>query len=235
MDLTDGLGSGETADMTSARLRRTSKGLRRRHRQPNQPILFAGGGLALALAAALSVASFSDVDLVGAAAAKAQSIADILRQRSPGERTEARLAKTKRRYQVLAERELPEIPALAVYTSPVQLMAPPIQPSLVLAAPVIPALADFGPPPPFFSIPPVGGVFAPLPGGGGGGGGGGGPGSPGSTGPGGQPPGQPNPTGSPETPAVPEPGTWATMMMGFALSGCMLRRRRARARQLRNA
>ena len=39
----------------------------------------------------------------------------------------------------------------------------------------------------------------------------------------------------PETPAVPEPGTWATMMMGFALSGCMLRRRRARARPPRNA
>jgi hypothetical protein len=232
MALADGLGSGETADMTSARLRRTSNGLRRRRRQSNQPILFAGGGLALALAAALSVASFSDVDLVGAAAAKAQSIADILRQRSPGERTQARLAKTKRRYQVLAERELPEIPALAVYTSPVQLMAPPIQPSLALAAPVIPALASFGPPPPFFFIPPVGGVFAPLPGGGGGGGGGG---SPGTTGPGSQPPGQPNPTGSPETPAVPEPGTWATMMMGFVLSGCMLRRRRARARQLRNA
>jgi len=34
---------------------------------------------------------------------------------------------------------------------------------------------------------------------------------------------------------VPEPGTWATMMMGFALSGCMLRRRRARARPPRNA
>ena len=214
--------------MTSARLRRTSKRLRRRRRRATQPVLFAGGGLALALAAALSLASFSDVDLVGAAAAKAQSIADILRQRSPGERTEARLTKTKRRYQVLAERELPEIPALAAYASPVQLLAPPFQPSTVLAAPVMPALADVGPMRPFFFIPPVGGVFAPLPGGGGGG--------PGSTGPGGQPPGQPStPPGSPETPAVPEPSSWATMMMGFALSGCMLRRRRARARQLRNA
>lgn len=80
------------------------------------------------------------------------------------------------------------------------------------------------------SGPPVtgggGGGFFPGIGGGGGGGSPGGPG-----GPGGNPGGNPPPAGGggggtpPPVPAVPEPATWATLLLGMAATGAMMRRR----------
>ena len=65
-------------------------------------------------------------------------------------------------------------------------------------------------------------------GGGGGGGGGGSPGN-GGSGPGGGSPGTGGPGSTPPvdvTPAVPEPGTWALMLLGMGLCGFTMRRRR---------
>lgn len=167
---------------------------------------------------AVSTASLSGVDLVAAAAARAQSVADLLARRSPGERTAAQLTKTKHKYSaVLAERE-----------TPAPVLPPPA------AAALLPAAA-----PPLYPIPellpvlaegPLGGpaVFVPFPGGGlfgpVGGGGGGGVGPPTQPPPTQPPPVQPPPI---QPPAVPEPGTWATMILGLGIIGFTLRRRRA--------
>jgi hypothetical protein len=77
----------------------------------------------------------------------------------------------------------------------------------------------------FMTPPPPGAIFMTPPGGGGGSPPGGGGGPPG--GGGGSPPGSPPLL---VTPAVPEPGTWMTMLMGFAFIGWSMRRQRAVAR-----
>lgn len=184
--------------------------------------MFAGtAALALALSTALAVASFTGTDLAGAAVARATSIADLMDGRSPGARTEAQLTKTKS-HRVLAER-LPAPPAV-VPQNLAELIAPPIADIVPLDLPKAPAMLFAAPAPSpgaiFFS--PPGGA---IPGGGGGGVPGGGGGVPG--GGGGSPPGSP-PSSPPLTspPAVPEPGTWMTMLMGFAFIGWSLRRHR---------
>lgn len=194
----------------------------RRRRRSRRPLVFASGaGLALALTTAFSVASFSGVDIAGAAVARAESIADLLAKRSPGNRTEAHLNKTKHKhYRVLAEREAaPAVPAPLLAMAPtaalpdVALPAIPEFVTLAQSAPVFPAI---------FAPIPVGGIFAP------GGGGGTLPGAPGGPGGPGGPPQQPPPPGPPtETPpAVPEPATWAMMILGFGLIGLTARRQR---------
>jgi hypothetical protein len=105
--------------------------------------------------------------------------------------------------------------------------APPVLP----VAEALPTLAELPMSGPAVFIPfPGGGIF--FPGGGGPGGGGGGPGG-GGGGPGGggggpppPPPPPPPPTPTPFS-AVPEPGTWAMMLLGFGMIGLTLRRRRA--------
>ena len=63
----------------------------RRRRRSRRPLIFASGaGVALALTTAFSVATFSGVDIAGAAVARAESIADLLAKRSPGTRTRYR-------------------------------------------------------------------------------------------------------------------------------------------------
>lgn len=171
----------------------------------------------MAIASALSIANFAGVDVAAAAVSKAQSFVDLMHRRSPGARTEAQLTKIKRpHHRVLTERslpELPEIPGVTAVTPTVALFAPPLQAAMPVF-PEAPLLTAAAYPPPLFFVPPIGGVFAPPPGGGGGGP----PGGPG--GPGG-PPQQPPPE---QPPAVPEPGTWAMMILGFALTGWALRR-----------
>lgn len=190
-------------------LRRKRRGIvrRRRHR-----LGIAIGAAAVALTAALGVASFTGTDLAGAAAARANNLMDLIDQRSPGTRTEARLTKMRR-----------------MAMSPPQSFAPPVALTVDLASaltPPTPAAAAVGivsPPPPTMQFAPSlpGGAFLSPPGGGGGPPGGGG-GTPG--GGGGSPPGSP-PIVTPEVPgAVPEPGTWMTMLLGFGLMGWMLRR-----------
>ena len=152
------------------------------------------------------------------------SLMAMLEDRSPGERTAAELNKTKSKFaeaptqRALGKivqpqaKELPKSFVQAITpTPPVPVIAPPAVPAAA-APPVLAGLV-----PNSLPIPPVGGVIA-SPGGGGGGGGGGG-----------TPPtsGTPEtPTNPPPVPAVPEPGTWAMMLLGFGLAGWSFRRRR---------
>jgi hypothetical protein len=183
----------------------------RRHRERRRLLAASGGALSIAVASALSVANFAGVDVAAAAISKAQSFLELMHRRSPGVRTQAHLTKIKhKQHRVLAERslpELPEIPAIAPVPPAVDIFAPPLQPALA-AFPEAPVLAAAAYPAPLFFVPPIGAVFAPPPPGG-------------SAGPPSGPPEQP-PPGQP--PAVPEPGTWAMMILGFGLTGWALRR-----------
>ncbi len=209
--------------MTSAPEGKIGIKRRNRPRRGRRPVLLAGGaGLALALTSAFSIASFTGVDIAGAAVARAESLADLLSKRSPGTRTEAHLNKTKHKhYRVLAEREAAPLEIPTEIPAPL-LAAAPITTLPEFTLPAVPELGTLAQSAPVFPA-----IFAPIPGGGGilaPGGGGTGPGG----GPGGPPGQQPPPSGSPtETPpAVPEPATWAMMILGFGTIGLASRRRR---------
>jgi hypothetical protein len=162
-------------------------------------------------------------DLVHAAVTGADSLSDLLSKRSPGERTAAQLTKTKRAKHTFSAVAPPEQRHLAppVVGKPnfhgiTQLLAPPpvdiAPPSAQFAfnAPTLPDVIGASGP----------GVLPGSPGGGdsngGGGGGGGGPVS--------FPTAEPHVPLTPVSP-LPEPGTWATMLVGFGLMGWRLRRR----------
>ncbi len=188
----------------------------------------------------MSIFGFNPSDAVEAAAQRAKSLAELIDQRSPGERTSAELTKLKKAHRVSAK----------VRTAPKVAIVPPVSPTAVaLANLLLPppetvetlapvALLDAGAPP------TLGGIFIPPPGGGA-------YPSPdlnltppgGSTTPPGDavtPPGddthvtipkdEPKDT-IPVTP-VPEPGTWATMLLGFAMIGWQLKRQTKRAAKL---
>jgi hypothetical protein len=161
----------------------------------------------------------SSVDKV---TASLPNVMAMLAERSPGTRTTAELTKLKKRRVVTAsakpkERALgkifqPEHPALYKALTPNNEMAlSPLlgffPPTTAIATAGIPGLLT-----PVPGVPPVVIAASPAAVGGGGGGGGVTP----------VPPTQ-VPT---VTPAVPEPGTWATMLLGFALMGGALRFRR---------
>lgn len=205
--------------MPGARSRKIRTGHQRRPRHDRRHFVLVGSGaLALALTSALSIASFNGVDVAGAAVARAQSIADLLARRSPGQRTEAHLTKTKHKhFAVLAERQPAEIPAPAIEKPLVEALLPPVVGPVIPEA--LPTLSEAAPPiTPAIFAPVIGGaIFAPCCGGGGPGGGGGPPGQP-------PPPNQPPPN---QPPAVPEPSSWAMMILGFGLTGFALRRRRS--------
>lgn len=170
--------------------------------------------------------------------AAVQDAASLIRGRSPGQRGPVSLLKGKGKGKF---RALPSERALAASRAP----APDALPVPLLAAgqPFLdaPELAfAFGPPLlaelPAFGVaaPGFAAVFPGLPvlvggiGGGVGviGGGGGGGVTPPPTGGGGTTP-PPTPAPPPVvTPAIPEPGTWATMLTGFGMVGWALRRRR---------
>jgi hypothetical protein len=175
--------------------------------------------IVLALAAAVSIATFSRGDFVNAVASAAaaglkniKTVAAMLADRSPGKRPEGALASLKHKRIALHERALPKIRpaspfAVLVGTPP----TPPMELPPVLPAPLI-ALATGGPsavvtpggPPIFSDIPPPGG--------------GGGIVGPPSTTP------ETPPVVPPVTPAVPEPDSWAMMLVGFALVGWTIKR-----------
>jgi hypothetical protein len=181
-------------------------------RQRRHRILGAAAALAFALTSALGVASFTGTDLAGAAATRAQNLMELLDKRSPGQRTEGQLTKTKSHHRMLADR----LPAPDV-NAPVelaQMIAPP--PSGLVPVDVgapSPELSFLAPPQ------PAGAIFFPPQGGTPGGGGGPRGGCCGE----GTPPGTPT---TPTPPAVPEPGTWMTMLFGFGLIGWVLRRQK---------
>ena len=158
-------------------------------------------------------------DLVQAAQNGAQNLGDLLSQRSPGARTAAQLTKTKKAQHALAKLRQAAPPSTPIAPSPLlALIAPPAQLPVDLGKPM--ALLQVGSPPPFETIVgPPGGIIGSPPGGGGSPPGGGGSSPPGG--------GPPVVTTQPLVPAaVPEPGTWATMLLGFGLLGWRFRRER---------
>lgn len=145
-----------------------------------------------------------------------KSLLDMLQARSPGARTAAELTKTKVKRPLA--KAAPHERALAKVVHPslpkpfIQALVPPppeLPPSgplfaNTISSPELPQLAQSNGPPPV--VPPL------IPGGGG-------PGFPNTPGT----PGSPQP---PPTPAVPEPVTWASLLLGFAILGLKLRRQR---------
>jgi hypothetical protein len=191
-------------ETTIRHMRRKRRSIVERRRR-NRRLLAGTAALLFAAGTATTVASFTGTDLAGAAAVRAQSLVDLISQRSPGARTEAQLTKTKHR--ALAE----TAPAIAhVPANLAEVIAPPLPD-------VVPV--DLAPPLQlsFFEMPPLPGLLMPPPRGGGGCCGG--------------PPNSPpeTPPNTPPPPPVPEPGTWMTMLLGFGLVGWAMRRKGAAA------
>ena len=160
------------------------------------------------------VASANGVDVVQAATRHAQDLAQLLDQRSPGDRTVAQLTKTRRVDEMLPNgyRSLtPDRPATA-NTSTLQFA------SILSGSAVPPEIAVA-----FAQLPPLAGSSDAIPGAGEN------PDSslfpPGMESTASVPPGE---TRQPliDIPAVPEPQSWALMLLGFALVGWRVRRRR---------
>ena len=170
----------------------------------------AGVALALAGGGVLSLDAFGGGNVVHAAVAQAQSLADLINQRSPGERTSAQLTKTKHARARSTARARPHVDSATPADLARILMPPPAEVALDLAPPL--TLASLIAPPALSEllVPPSGGggggVVSP-PGGGGG-----------VVPPGGGTETFPNEPREP-VPSVPEPGTWALMLLGFALIG----------------
>lgn len=190
--------------------------------------LGSAGALAIVLAAPLSVAAFMGMESSIPGFDSAKSFLAMMTDRSPGGRSKGELTKLKQT-KVAEPRER----ALGKITKPeppkefVEAIAPPA-PKLAEPAQFAPAIANLGP----LLVPPP-------PGGGGGiivppqappGGGGGPPQQPPGTPPGDPPPQEPPPENPPPEhptpPVVPEPATWASMLLGFGITGLMIRRRR---------
>ncbi|WP_395622028.1 PEPxxWA-CTERM sorting domain-containing protein [Sphingomonas daechungensis] len=176
-------------------------------------------GTPLGIMARMGLLDSSDVPGLDSA----KSFLAMMSERSPGDRAKAELTKTKMHAAVAAPRQR-ALPKVAQPELPKEFVA--------AIAPPVPTVADVPTSAPLSSIGPL--LLTPgVPGGGGGilvpnppGGGGGTPGTPGTpeTPPENPPPENPPPENPP--PAVPEPGTWATMLLGFGLTGMMIRRRR---------
>jgi hypothetical protein len=218
----------------SGRARRAKRAAARRRRQ-----MLLSGAIAITavIAAPLSVASYLGVETTLPGIASAKSFLAMMAERSPGDRTKAELKTTKHR-----PAAAPKQRALGKITPPpppkefVEAIAPP-PPKVAEGVPLAMAPTTLGPllvtpsTPGGIAIPPQ----SPPPGGGGGG-----PTPPPSEEPPvTQPPPpvgveptitQPPPPGDdeppPTPPVVPEPGTWATMLLGVGLSGLLMRRRR---------
>jgi hypothetical protein len=190
--------------------------------------LVAGTALSVAVAAGMvfSLASFGGADLAQAAVSRAESLVDLLDQRSPGARTEGELTKTKHAKEALADGETAVVPTnLAEVLAPPVLALVPVDidaavPITELASALPPGMT-LVPPPGGIVTPPGGGVITP-------------PGGGGKTPPPGPPSGPPN-TPPPGPPPLPEPGTWMTMILGFGLIGWLSRRDRAAGRRRRTA
>ena len=185
----------------------------------------------LAIAAALSVATFSRTNFakaIGDAASAGldniKTVAAMLADRSPGQRPEGALASLKQKKQpalhqhALPKVRRPESPLAGIVGTP---PVPPIE-----LPPTVPLYNMVSGPPDV--IPPTALVTGGLP-----------PGSPTGSPPGGGggivvPPGitdTPTVPVTPVTPALPEPATWAMMLLGFAMVGWAIRRdQRAAAR-----
>lgn len=156
--------------------------------------------------------------VAAAAVSQAQDLAELLNQRSPGTRTQDQLTKHARAAAKVRKAAKPVVPAADLPITPsvtelVDLLQPQPVPVEIASANMTPVLV---------SPPTLSSIFgsnpgASVPGTGGGGGGGGGNVS--------------FPSSEPrelitEVSAVPEPGTWAMMLMGFGLVAWRVRRKR---------
>jgi hypothetical protein len=197
-----GCGQGHL-DMSSAQTQIAGRVARRTRR------LLVGAAALILLTGSLSVTTFGGSDLANAAIQRAKSFLEIIHQRSPGRRTQAQLAQTKhKRIAQLHQRALPKVrmpPAIpplgALPPALIDIVAPPAPIRMAnIALPPIPLLQQ-GTPPGGPFIPPPGLIVPP------------------ST------PETPPPIVTPPQAAVPEPGTWATLLLGFGLVGWRLRRR----------
>ena len=65
--------------------------------------------LAIPVAVTLSLVGLPDQDMLQAAVARAESLADLLAQRSPGDRTQGQLTKTKQLRALVAPRDSSEV------------------------------------------------------------------------------------------------------------------------------
>ncbi|HEV2595453.1 MAG TPA: PEPxxWA-CTERM sorting domain-containing protein [Sphingomicrobium sp.] len=174
-------------------------------------IALAGSGLWM-------MAALTGTDVMKAAVAKSQSLGDLIGERSPGARSSGELVKTKtKQSRVLARSRPAQRPGIGPNSaaSKTEMVVNPLlgTPALVSAS------VDWAPPAPAeeLGVPPptLGGIVLPGPEPGGPSGG-----PPPATFPG---PGPGGPVLEPS--AVPEPGTWATMLIGFAMLGWHCRHR----------
>jgi len=180
-----------------------------------RPLLIGSAALSLLLVPVLSVEYFGGADIAGAAIQKAKSFLQLMQQRSPGHRTKGQLVKIK--HKALAkrhERALPKvvIPAILPPGPPerlIDIVAPPIPVTLASVEAIpIPPLIGQTPLPPGILFPPPSLIVPPT-----------------------ETPTPPIVTPPIITPsAVPEPGTWATMLLGFGFIGWQLRLRRKQER-----
>ena len=190
----------------------------RRNRRRRSFAVAAAISIALSGAAIVSLDVLTGADMVHAAVSDARSLAELIGQRSPGQRLEAQLTKTKHARPL--ERALARTRRQSAPPAPSELanilMGPPAAMSIEPAPPI--PLTALSAPSPFVALLP------PMPGGGGTSvsppGGGGSTISP----PGGTPQSYPLEPREPVPSAVPEPDTWALMLMGFALIGWRARR-----------
>jgi hypothetical protein len=192
-----------------------------RSRPARRALLIGGALFLLLLAASTTVATFGSSNLANAAVQRARSFLEIIHQRSPGRRTEAHLALTKHKAIAhLHQRALPKVrmPSAIPPLGALPPAIPPLgalPPALIdLVAPPVPikfAGLDLPPIPILEQGTPPGAPFIPTP-------------------------GLIVPPSIPQTPptvpqsALPEPGTWATFLLGFGLVGWQLRRRPNRRR-----
>lgn len=174
--------------------------------------------VALAGAGTFAVGGLTGNDMVRAAVSQTKSLAELLDMRSPGNRTEAQLTKTKHARALARQRMAPRTRLPVSPPGPAKDRLPGLAELLAAPGPVatVEAMRSF-PPVAIGSPPSLGAIVGPSPGldvtspGGGGGG--------------------VPPVTQPTTPReiiptspLPEPGTWATMLLGFALIGWRVKR-----------
>ncbi len=188
-----------------------------------------GAAVGLVVAGLSTATALGEGTLRSNLTAMVQSASDLIAQRSPGIRTRAIMGKGKYAKFGKDVRYARALPRVRTPGAPGPLgdgddIPAPAAPFVEAAQPAPPVLAAAAPPGGFFVPPDDFFLFAPVPG----------PGIVGG-GPGGGiiigPPGEEGPVTPPVTPpgpppVVPEPASWAMMLLGFGALGAILRRQR---------